>query len=585
MAQIRSTFREHRHFFIVVPLLILIMTYPTIRYVLDANVFWLPIDSGDIWIKFWDAWYAQSIIAGQAEFYHTDFLFYPRGVSLAYHILTIPHIIIFGSLQLLMPASNAYNLTYLFIIFSAASSAYVYILYLLKDKWVSLFGAVIFGLSGYIVGRAPHPGETFLLTLPLALYFFHRAILENRWLFICIAGCLIGASAFIGMYIFVCLLMLSGAYAFCFALSRWKNPSFWLKIILLFVIIGSISIFRIAPMLADAQDLDSILDKTSGLEQENDLLQFFLNYENPITNRLITNRITTTFIKLSTPGRWNSSYLGYVPLILIGLGLCGAAYRRKMLPWLLLALPFLILRLGSVLTINNQPFPSIRLPKYYLDDLFPTVFEAFYATDHFQIGVLLPLAVLSCYGLMRVLQSVPAQRHSQIILIAIALVAIEYYRLPPDGRIVTEDEIAFLDWLSREENQDAIRLINLPMNRGHSKLYLLYQTMSGYPQVEGLATRTPSDAYTYIRENHLLNEWHSNARVRCSAGNQEVYLSALDALTRDGFSHIVLHHSRLRENNAGVFESFSHIAPSYPNGYTDEWVSIYRLQDLRESCP
>ena len=58
-----------------------------------------------------------------------------------------------------------------------------------------------------------------------------------------------------------------------------------------------------------------------------------------------------------------------------------------------------------MLTINGQEINTVVLPKYALDRIVPIVFEVFYSTDHFQIGVLLPLAILSCYGLLGMLES------------------------------------------------------------------------------------------------------------------------------------------------------------------------------------
>ena len=574
--------RNHLHFVVTVGILIMVMTWPTIVHVFDTTVFWLPSDNNDIWIEFWNAWYSKLILAGEADFYFTDLSFYPDGLPLNYHVLSIPPILAFGGLQTIMPASNAYNLTYLLIIFSTALSAYVYLLYLLKDKWISLFGAVIFGLSGYIFGRPPHPALSFIATLPLTLYFFHRAILEKRGLFIGISGALIGLTAFVGPYIYVITLLTLGLYILYFACSRWRNPNFWLRITLLFVIVGSISLFRVYPMIADSRALEDVLNKSHGREYENDLLQYFINYEHPIVNHLITNQTATGAVQLADPSwRWNTSYLGYVPLFLIGFGIFSVIHRRKMLPWLLLILPFLTLRLGSALKINTQEYPDILLPKHYLDEIIPAVFEGFYTLGQFQPGVLLPLAMLSCYGLIAFLQSVSAQRRPRIILICIALVAFEYYRIPKE-RIVPAEEIAFLDWLRLEEDQDSIRLINLPMGRLNSKQYLFYQTLSGYPQVEGLAIRTPSDAYTYIKENHLLNAWHTKSSLQCIS-HQAKYLSALNDLINDGFSHVILHHSSKVRRVHGQFpirESFIDAPPSYE----DEFATIYRLEDLRGSC-
>ena len=205
------------------------------------------------------------------------------------------------------------------------------------------------------------------------------------------------------------------------------------------------------------------------------------------------------------------------------------------------------------------------------------VFEAFHETDHFQIGVLLPLAVLSCYGLMSILEHISRSRHSRIILILIALLSVEYYRSPPSGRIVTQDEMQFLTWLSKQDTHE-IRLINLPMNRGNSKQYLLHQTLSGFPQVEGLARRTPPGAYDYIRANLVLNTWYGRKSLICAVENRDEYLAAVTQLAEDGFSHVVLHYSLLKPDT--IEGSFSSLEPAYE----DKFVAIYSLKGFSSSC-
>ena len=553
------------------------MTYPTIAYVFNTEVFWLPIDSADIWIEFWNAWYGKLILAGEADPFFTKLSFYPRGLSLAYHNYNFGFSLIFGGLQAILPVSNAYNLTYLFIIISTTLFAYLYLQYIFDNKWIALFGAVVVGFSGFVVGRPSQPNAAFLTTVPLSLYFLHRGFAEMRWRFIAISGLLLGATAFIGLYIFVCLLLTVGAYIVYFSACRWKDRRFWLMVTAVIAFVGFSGLLRSYPMFSDSSDLEGILDKTSGLETENDLLQFFINYENPFFNRLITNRVTSSIVLLPDPGRWNTSYLGYVPLLLIGLGLIRKNYRRRMFPWLLLLVPFFLLRLGSVLTINGQVIDSVVLPKYTLDRLVPVVFEAFYSTDHFQTGVLLPLAVLSCYGLLAFLDSFPMRRRGGIVLLLIALLAAEYYRSPPGGRIVSEEEVAYLDWLA-EESDEPVRLINLPMNRGNSKTYIFYQTIGGFPQVEGLATRTPPSAYDYIKANPVLNAWHRRESLICTEENRNDYLAAVTQLGEDGFSHVILHYSLLKPDT--IEGSFSGLEPAYEN----EFAAIYRLTTLSEAC-
>ena len=64
MPRLISALRNHLHFIVIVSILTAAMTWPTIRYVFDTSMFWLPIDSGDALMKLWDAWYLKSLIAG-----------------------------------------------------------------------------------------------------------------------------------------------------------------------------------------------------------------------------------------------------------------------------------------------------------------------------------------------------------------------------------------------------------------------------------------------------------------------------------------------------------------------------------------
>ncbi len=576
MSGIFHTLRHHRHFIVIVGVLAVLMTWPALLYVFDSEVFWLPGENYDLWMKFWDAWYGQALLAGEAQFYSTDLLFYPRSVSLVYHNFNIPHMLVFGGLQAVMPASNAYNLTYLILVFSVALSAYVYLLYLFRDKWISLLGAVIFGFSTHVVGHPQHPDISLIATLPLAAYCFHRGILEWRWKWIVLSGILMGLTAFIGMYIFVCILLTIGMYILYFALSRWRNPNFWLRIILLFFIVGSISMPRIYPMIHNTEDLNEALEKKGIFKDKgSDLLAYFFNSRHPITRPIFESVYATT------PQTWShTSYLGYVPLILIGLGFSRAAYRRKMLPWLMLSLPFVLLRLGTVLTINGQTFSDILLPKHHLDEMFPAIFKAFHVADHFQIGILLPLGVLSCYGLMAMMKSVSARRRPWIILILVALAAFEAYQSIGGEQVISDQQLEFVQWLEEEE-EDSIRLIHLPMGRTQSKYYGFLQTLHGYPHAEGLASRTPYKAYDYIGDNLLLNNWRGKSGIPCSLSNQADYLRALDKLLDDGFSHIVVHDSWLVGKRIRILESFVNVQPSYE----DEFATVYRLENLRHSCP
>ncbi len=405
--------RKHVHFIVVVSVLLVVMTWPTIVHVFDTDTFWLPSSNRDrdVWMKLWDAMHWKSVLAGKADYFYSDEIFYPNGVSLAFHSLSLPHVLVFGGLQTLMPVSNAYSLAYLLIVFSSTLAAYIYLVFLFKDKWLALFGAVVFGFSQHIIRHGQHPDINFIVTLPLALYFFHRAISEQRRKFYFISGFLTGITAYVSIYILACLAITLGMFMFWFAISRWRQPAFWLGIALLLCVAVATSFPRVQPLLTNKGNLDQALAKVAGRESGNDLIASFVNYRHPLTTPVLYSLFVEKHSELLEVGKhsikgWtHTSYLGFLPLIFIGLGLTKAQTRRRMLPWLLVFMTFFVLRLGSVLRINDQVFENVLLPKYYLDQLFPAVFEAFHATDHFQMGMLVPLAVLSCYGLNAIISA------------------------------------------------------------------------------------------------------------------------------------------------------------------------------------
>ena len=131
-------------------------------------------------------------------------------------------------------------------------------------------------------------------------------------------------------------------------------------------------------------------------------------------------------------------------------GLITPATRRQMLPWAVLCAPFLIMRLGSRLRLNGTVYPDIVLPKFYLDQIPPGIFEAFWEVDMFMIGAIFPFTVLTCLGLVALQRRYAVAAKPTFILALALIVAIEYY-IPLPSRTIPEEETAFLDWLAQRE--------------------------------------------------------------------------------------------------------------------------------------
>ena len=574
--------REHLHFIIVITVLTLVMTFPTIVYVFRTDVFWLPEGGNpDVLANLWDVWYGKQILTGKADRLYTNLIFYPDGVSLAYHPFFFIRMVLMNVLHLWMPISNAFSVTFLLIIISSALAAYFYVLWFFKDRWLALFGAIIFGFSPQVIGYPGWPAIAWIAPMPVIIYCAHRGIGEKRVSLIILAGVFTGLTTEVMMYIFVCALITVGLFVSALSASRWREKEFWLHVVLLIAVCTLSCAWRVIPMLQDDEQLGRAEVYAGNTRSTGDLISFVVNTENPILGPLAE----TVFQIPENAKISQKAYLGLIPLTLIGVGLLSKGVRRKMLPWLVLILVFLVLCLGSTLSINGTLFERIKLPKYYLDQLLPFISAAFYRINFFITGARLPLAILSCFGLAALRDRVPFVARPGFILVLIAIVAFEYYSpIEVDSRDaawsddVTEERLAYLDWLEQDEERE-IRLINVPFGIHNARRYSFFQSLGGYPQTDGAISRTPSSAYNYVRENRLLNAWYSQRPIHCETTEHGAYLAALEALEADGFSHIVYH--RVFYGAAKIAESFDGVQPSYSDGF----VSIYRLSDLRDSCP
>ena len=572
--------RRHRHFVIITTLLLLVMTFPTITYIFRTDVFWLPErEKRDLYAHFWDVWYGGQILTGQADRYYTDAIFYPEGVSLVYHPVSLLRSASVYALMIFLPLSNAFCLAYLAIIYTSALAAYVYLNWLFKDKWIALFGATVFGFSAQVTGYPAWPLIAWIAPIPIIVYCLHRGFVEKRSGLVLLAGLLTALSADTIAYQLVCVLITIGLFVLCLALSRWRDKHFWRSVALLIAGLALGCSWLVIPMLSDREQLDQAEEYASDDAEYRDLMGFFVNSKHPVLGPLATGALQTPdYVKLN-----QRAYLGVIPLSLILIGLWRD--RRKMLPWAALLLVFLVLCLGSTLSVNGAVFENIKLPKHYLDQALPSVFAAFYSPSFFMTGAWLPLAVLSCYGLVALRGSARINLGSGVIFVLILLVAFEYYRpvyVDPARELwsqdVTQERVAYIDWLKSQTSQE-IRLVNVPFGIHNKTRHSYFQTLSGYPQTDGATSRTPDSAYNFIYSNYLLREWKAGRPIRCEMTDQEAFLAGLDELEQVGFSHVIFH--RVNFGWDRIHDSFAGIEPAYHDNY----VSVYRMGDLRGSCP
>ncbi|MCY4062764.1 MAG: hypothetical protein OXG53_10385 [Chloroflexi bacterium] len=566
-----SELSRHAHVLLIVPLVVIVMTWPTFARIFDTGEFWLVNDHPDHWLRFWDAWHLERVLSGQADYYFTDAIFHPQGLSLTFHGTSTPAVFLLLLLQTVIPASNAYNLIFLFVLCFNAFSAYVLTRHLFDDKWIGLFGAVVFALCVPFPGGSTTPDLIMIGTLPLTVYFFRRSILEKRWHLAVLAGACAGVTAFIGVYTFVFLLMTIGIYTWFLAASRWRRRSFWRLVLLFSVICCAIGFFRFYPLLVDTAVLKEGMERFSGRSSGSEILSHFVPAKNPFTSEFLRS-----VFNVAPGAKLADTYLGYINLFLMACAIFHKALWRRLIPWLAILACFAILGLGHFLKINAREYQDVLLPLHFLRKWLPALFGQIHNIGIYQIGVVLPLTVLSCFGLWRLLQSKRAMTRVLVALVSTLVVTIEFYETQ-NGVTINPNHTTYIHWL-RSENDGAGTLINLPRWRAYSTYYLYLQTRTQHPLVLGHAYRNPVVARGYVSGNLLLRRWDENKSVHCLPHNERTFIAALDQLLKDDATHVVVH--RWLYGEQFIIHSFRNT----PAAYDDHFVSVYRLRDFRLSC-
>ena len=563
--------RNHAHVLLILPVVILVMTWPTAARVFDSDRFWVHNHTWDISHRLWDSWHLGQVLAGQAELWYSFDTFHPHGASLVFQNIVFPHALLVLALKPLLPPDNANNLIFLLTLCFNGMSAYVLILHLLKDKWVALFGAVVAATGISFSSKGSDPVLIIFGTMPLSLYFFHRALHESRVRFAALAGFCAGITAFIGMYTLAFILIGAATYAAYLLPARWRQGEFWRLLLLFGVICAGISALRIYPILADAEIRQEGLAKYESVIRSHDVLDYFVHSRNPFTGRLLDSVFHVP------PGVIHKNiYLGYINLFFLAYALLSRHTRRKgLLPWLALFVFFVVMRLGDFLTVNSAPYPEIILPARVLRDWFPSLFGQIGFPQYYIYGLITPFAVVSSFGLVALVRGRAERTRALVALAAVLIVSFEYYA-PLNGLSLPKGATAYVDWLKAEPDQ-SIKLINLPRIKPIRRYALYGQTLTGYPTAYGYLWRILDSTAGYSTRNWLLHEWSLNRSGSCF-GRATPYHDALDELLADGFSHIVFHRW------AYSIEETEHSFVGVPAAYEDGLVTIYRLDDMRLAC-
>jgi hypothetical protein len=204
----------------------------------------LPGHTTDTLVHYWNGWWVrQALSAGESPF-QTPYLFYPRGLSLAYHNFAWLNVAAWLILEPLVGGLAAYNLPFLANLVLCGLAAFLLAHELTGDKRAALLAGLIYQCWPSRLGQLDHPNLISTQWIPLFLLFLHRAARRGRWQDGLLAGAFFALTGYVRWQLLIPAAIVGGIYLAWAALDRRMH---WRRGALALLLAGTVAVAALAP--------------------------------------------------------------------------------------------------------------------------------------------------------------------------------------------------------------------------------------------------------------------------------------------------------------------------------------------------
>jgi len=520
--------------------------------------------SSDVQINLWADWWTKKAMIEGLDLFHTDYLFYPQGVSLAFHSFSHMNTLITLLLTSLMGHSVAYNATILLAFALSGFSMYLLVEHLTGCRPAAFVAGLVFAFHPYHRFESAHPVIVTTQWMPLFALALEKTFhgdngrRERNMLLTALWFVLTALSSWHLMLMLAAWGGLYLGYALLVG-DRELAPGALRSLLLSAVVIAVVLSPFIWPMLREMLGPGisyASTDPDNGIG--NDVLAFLVpNESNPLLYRPIASWVDINDQTSFTGKR--SAYLGYAALALavVGFAVCDRARF-----WALGALVSLLLSLGGRVTLNGVPLHDWHLPWAL------PILRVMRHPYRLSVLVFFFLSVTAGYG-WRWLHRRLAYRHeilSRVGTPLLALLILLEYAVVPFPTM----KLAYPPFLHQVAEEDrGFGVIDFPMGRQEGKYYMYCQTIHGKRIAGGHVSRKPDSADAFIDGNPLLEQLDDNAAPGPDVDVEEEF----DRLARHGFRYLIVHKRFLRPEEAEQWKSWF----PFPPWHESDWLIVYPI--------
>lgn len=482
-------------------------------------------------------WAYDHVFHGDLGFGYIRDILYPEGSSFYLHAWSIYHLYLFFALRQLFDAVTCYNVLILHSFVLAGAGAYLLAKYLLRNHWLALLVGFLFAFNPAHLARATHHMNIAAIQfIPLFVLFYIQAIRnESRVaLLLSVVFLLFNALVDWNYLIFGCWFMLfSYLYLAIRRKKWWLRDVAWKSAVALGVTVAVLSPL-LAPMIRGA-----FSGRIVGMGGHNAFVVDLSALVVPFSLHLLGDLPIVQYVNsLHTAWFWETTgYLGIVALLVVALRFRQIVASSAKL--LLGGLSFLLMSLGAQPHIFGYLIPALAPAR--IVPLLPVLSNS-RAPSRFIVFVYLFWSLIVAVGIGQLWEKWKESPRLRGWAIAgiVALLAIDYFAVI---RETTPVELPVC-YSAIDRDGAPFGILDLPGGYQQSGRYMMYQSLHGFPIVQGWVSR---------RTNSTLLD-------RLELKDLKAQRRQLDTA---GVRYIVMHKQFLPDTTVD------------PSGYRAEYESVY----------
>lgn len=525
--------------------------------------------NSDLHINLWADWWTKKALSEGLDLFHTDYLFYPQGVSLAFHSFSHVNTVITLLMTPLVGHFAAYNATILLTFALSGFSMYLLVEHLTGCRPAAFVAGLIFAFHPYHRFESAHPVIVTTQWMPLFALALDKTVHgENgrRGRDVVLTALWFVLTALSSWHLMFMLLGWMGLYVlYDLLVARERWPRGTRQALAISALIAGLVLWPILwPTVSEA--LSSGKSYLSAEPDEgvgNDVLGFLVpNRANPVlypvAARLVDINDQTSFTGKRSP------YLGYAPLALAIIGFAVACRARF---WVTGGLLSLLLSLGARVTVNSEPLHEASLPWA------TPITRVLRHPSRLNVLTFFFLSVAAGFGVRWAHRALASRKlafpeksvaYAGSFVLA-ALILVEYAVVPfPTMQLPYPP---FLHELAKEPGDFGV--IDFPMGRQNGKRYQFYQTVHGKRIAGGHVSRKPDTADAFIDANPLLEQLDDE---EAPSPNLDVH-AEFENLADHGFRYLIVHKRFLSSEDTQAWKSWFPFPPSHE----DSWLIVYPI--------